>query len=232
MYLIYGDITIENIKIIDIKGRDTAPEMQKDTVSINGLNYELLHNYGAYKLKSIDTEIYIIRDSEESINNEINYIRTKLIDTLDYKKIVFSDRSDEVFEGFVDDFIVEKITHKVYKINILFKVKPFKYCHESYYKLTLTTGETINNPLYYYSEPYIKLYGNGDITLTINSETITFNNVVDYIEINSELLECFKDDESCNDKMVGKFPKLLPGENTIVFTGASEVEIIPRWRCL
>lgn len=141
------------------------------------------------------------------INNEDAFYKVKFVENV--------DENDEEWK---------------YDIDFTMLLEPFKYLREE--KIIIDEPTVLFNPTNLESEPYIKIYGDGDITLTINSETITFNNVVDYIEINSELLECFKDDESCNDKMVGKFPKLLPGENTIVFTGASEVEIIPRWRCL
>ena len=58
--------------------------------------------------------------------------------------------------------------------------------------------------------------------------------VDEYIEIDSELMNCFKDTVLKNNAVTGEgFPVLKPGENTIACAGnVRRVEVIPRWRCL
>ena len=67
-----------------------------------------------------------------------------------------------------------------------------------------------------------------------STTTWMLSNVDEYIEIDSELMNCFKDTVLKNDTVTGEgFPVLKPGENSIACTGnVRRVEVIPRWRCL
>ncbi|MDU6337913.1 MAG: phage tail protein, partial [Clostridium sporogenes] len=66
----------------------------------------------------------------------------------------------------------------------------------------------------------------------INNEIIKFTNISDYIELDSEMMECYKSNVPLNHLMIGNFPIFQVGENNISWTGnISKIEIIPRWRC-
>ncbi len=117
---------------------------------------------------------------------------------------------------------------------IQFNCKPFKYLIEGKRPLLLEAAQTIRNPEYFPAKPYIKITGSGTITLSINSKTYLFQDVDDYIEIDSESMNAFKGTASRNVNMfTHTFPELEKGDNAISWTGTvSSVEIIPRWCCL
>jgi phage-related protein len=81
------------------------------------------------------------------------------------------------------------------------------------------------------AKPYIKIYGNGSISLSVNSSTITIADVDGYVELDSETMNAYKGINLLNNKMTGSaFPELVPGDNTIAFTGTvTGAEIVPRW---
>lgn len=89
---------------------------------------------------------------------------------------------------------------------------------------------------YIYSRPYIKLYGSGTVALLIQPQGrgMMISDLDEYIEIDSELMNCFKDTILKNDKVKGtEFPVLKPGVCTIICTGdVTRIEVIPRWCCL
>ena len=60
------------------------------------------------------------------------------------------------------------------------------------------------------------------------------SNLDEYIEIDSELMNCFKDTTLKNDTVTGDgFPMLKPGTTTIACAGnVQRIEVIPRWCCL
>lgn len=97
---------------------------------------------------------------------------------------------------------------------------------------------SITNPTVFESRPDIKLYGSGAVMLNISSGSITtswtISAINEYIEIDSELMNCFKDTVLKNDTVKGaEFPVLKPGACTINCTGdVTRIEIIPRWSCL
>lgn len=54
---------------------------------------------------------------------------------------------------------------------------------------------TITNPTAFESRPYIKLYGSGTVVIMIQPQGrgMMISNLDEYIEIDSELMNCFKD---------------------------------------
>lgn len=69
------------------------------------------------------------------------------------------------------------------------------------------------------AKPILKLYGSGDITITINNNNITIKNLDEYVVIDSEMMNCYKGTELRNNKMIGDFPVLKVGENNFSYLG-------------
>ena len=92
-------------------------------------------------------------------------------------------------------------------------------------------GSALYNPTPYESKPTIRVYGSG--TVTINSNTITIDSGQTYVDIDSEMQDCYTGSTNKNDKVsfsTHKFPTLKPGVNAISYTGSvTSVEITPMW---
>lgn len=165
--------------------------------------------------------------------NSIIYNQSNILDWLtDIKdnKLHFSFMENEYY--IVKNVEIEKITRDFSRYNTIeltFILEPFKYKHEGVVVID-------NNPtdIYYESsipgQCNIKIFGSGNIQLTINDETIQINNVDEYVELDSKLLLCLnKDKESKTRDMLGNFLVLSQGKNTIQWTGdVSKIEILPR----
>ena len=87
--------------------------------------------------------------------------------------------------------------------------------------------------------PYIKICGSGTVRLMItpggqSTATWLLSDVDEYIEIDSELMNCFKGTVLKNDTVKGtEFPVFKSGVCTISCTGdVTWIEVIPRWCCL
>lgn len=98
--------------------------------------------------------------------------------------------------------------------------------------ITLTTsGQFINNPYCVASEPVITVTGSGDITLMVGQYIILLEDVEGSITIDSRLQEAYNGDELQNGKMTGDFPKLVPGQNAVSWTGNMISMVVkPCWR--
>lgn len=95
-----------------------------------------------------------------------------------------------------------------------------------------TSGMILNNFGTYEAKPLIKIYGEGNINITINNNSFIVNNVSDYVIIDSEIKECYKDSMNKGRYMAGDYPVFSIGENIITWTGSvTKLEITPRWRC-
>lgn len=91
----------------------------------------------------------------------------------------------------------------------------------------------IRNNTTYFSQPVIKIFGEGNIKLYVNDELIEFKNLMDGIILDSEKQEAYLADVNKNAQMVGNFPNFEIGENQIIAVGnVNKIEILPNWRWL
>ena len=121
--------------------------------------------------------------------------------------------------------------HRSFAVN--FRCKPFWYA-DAEDPVTLTqSGTFVSNPGSVYSEPVITVYGSGSITLMVGMTIIELEGVSGSITLDSQLQEAYSGETGLNSAMSGDFPKLLPGNNAVSWTGnVTKVEIQPNWRYL
>lgn len=120
-------------------------------------------------------------------------------------------------------------------VDITFECYPYRYSVENLFLLVQQSPTTIENSGTYYSEPTINVFGNGDGTITINDKTITLKDIKASLMLDSERLIAYNDVDNTIylNKMVGEFPILLPGKNTISWSGGiSELQIMKNERWL
>ena len=129
---------------------------------------------------------------------------------------------------------VEASVSGINELGVTFEINPpFAYHENGKYLITLTNAGTIINGGTCDSEPYYKIYGTGNGDLQINGKFISLTGIQSYIEIDMESKEIYKDTLNQGKKLAGKLDdlKLMPGENTLSWTGGiTKIEIIPRWR--
>ena len=139
-----------------------------------------------------------------------------------------------VISGSLD---IEEQLNKVGSFTVTFNCKPYKYSFAGQKTVAADASElTITNPTAFESRPYIKLYGSGTVVIMIQPQGrgMMISNLDEYIEIDSELMNCFKGTAIKNDTVKGaEFPALKPGVCTINCNGdVTRIEVIPRWCCL
>ena len=152
------------------------------------------------------------------------------------KELIISD--DETIFYNVNKVSVSGLDgNNIKNFKCTFTIDPFTFFKEGielkeiYSPIILYNGKVNQD-----SEPYIKIYGNGDITVKINNQNLIVKNVDGSLEVDSQLKNCFKNVNgiivNCNNQMYSLFPILEVGENNISWTGSvTKIEIIPRWCC-
>lgn len=231
--IIYNNLnSIELGLYVEKKPSIPAPAKRVETIEIEG-RHGSLHLDKGYG----DITITIPFGFEEKDNfarkcREI----TSWLRITENKNLRFTD-DDEVYYK-VKSISMGEFTRNMNTIGrftCTFVVEPFAYLLEGNNVITITEE---NNKIYnmgtYESEPYLKIYGNGNISVIVNYESIHFNDVRDYIEIDTELMQCKKGNYNANGDMEGRFPIFALEENNIRFykDGVTKIEIIPRWRCI
>lgn len=226
--------TIEGTNIITVKqGRKQRPSEQVDVYQIPYRNEDLVIHSGRY--------MPYIQEFEFALQNPA--LISQINSWLSGKGKLYLENDYEQFnrDGFYIASVIDGWTYDhdiqgddVYVFTVKFKVDPFFYHNSGETKKTFITQPIkLYNSGTIYSEPYIRINGSGNITLTINSQLITLTDIVDYIEIDSALMVAYKDTLNEGRKMSGEFPVLDVGLNNISWTGnVTSVEIKTRVRDL
>lgn len=115
-------------------------------------------------------------------------------------------------------------------ITVQLEVQPFFWLFSGREVVTFTSSGSILNLGTKPSKPIIKIFGSGNITLTINGVNYQLTGVESYITIDSERPEVYKDNLKQGRKLVGGFPTLSVGRNEISWSGnVTRVEVIGNW---
>lgn len=130
-----------------------------------------------------------------------------------------------------DSGSISNIYNKAGQIEIEFTCKPQRYFKSGEIADIFTTSTEYRNPTDFPAKPLIKIHGSGSGTVTIGAYTVTINDILDGMIVDSEQQDTYKDQTNCNSKVsIPEYPKLVSGNNTISISGeVTSIEIIPRW---
>lgn len=100
--------------------------------------------------------------------------------------------------------------------------------------VTVVLNKPIANPSPRNARPCLKVYGSGAGTVVCNGYVINISNIPQYIYIDSDSQNCFKEisDANLNNlvTLTSGFPVLSAGGNSISWSGGvTNVEVMPRW---
>lgn len=218
-----------NISSTDYISIETLPTIVRAAKDITKLEVEgrdgfLTQDLGSYKstIKNVECRIRNLDD--------IEFICNWLTGS---GEAIFSNEPDKVYKvSIINQIEFTKIVREFKKFIIIFDCQPYKYSLNNSI-VTLKAVGTIYNGGSTISKPVIKLYGTGAITLTVNGINVILTNIVDYVTIDSDLVDCYKDTQLMNNNMLGEFPIFNVGNNFISWVGnVTKLEITPNWRFL
>ena len=202
-----------------------------EEVPVEGRNGKLIINKGTYPDKKIPF-IFTILSPIIEIDFERVY---EWLTEIEDNRLIFgrNDRCYKVKKVIFGD--IQKEFRTIGEFDVTFLCEPFTQDLDSEVHEIANSGFT----LYYAGnapgDTLIKVYGNGNIQLTINGETMQINNVTDYVEIDSELLQVRNQDgTSKDDDTLGDFILFTKGENVISYTGTVTkvvVEYTTKYKC-
>ena len=211
-----------------------AAEREVEFTSIPGKSGDLIEDGGRYKNVTIPYTVAALTDPFD-LPLLVKKIAAWLGATGGY--FILSDTYDPNYFRYArysGNLNIADILLKIGTAQLNFNAKPFKYSFDGQQAITISASGVIYNPEGFASIPYIKITGNGDITLSIENSSFAFKGVNGYIEIDSEIMAAYKGEELQNDKIsFSDFPTLAPGANHISTVGnVSKIEIVPRWCAL
>ena len=130
-----------------------------------------------------------------------------------------------------DSGSISNIYNKAGQIEIEFTCKPQRYFKSGEVADIFTTSTEYRNPTDFPAKPLIKIHGSGSGTVVIGTYTVTINDILDGMIVDSEQQDTYKDQTNCNSRVsIAEYPKLVSGNNVISISGGvTSMEIIPRW---
>lgn len=202
-----------------------------EEVQVEGRSGNLIINKGTYLDKKIPFAFTIL-----SPKIDIDFERVyEWLTEIEDNRLIFgrNDRCYKVKKVLFGN--IQKEFRSIGEFDVIFLCEPFtqdltKTTHE-----ITKSGFKINYNGNAPGDTLIKVYGSGNIQLTINGETMQINNVNNYIEIDSDLLQVRNQDGTSKDNdALGDFVLLTKGENTISYTGSVTkiiIEYTTKYKC-
>lgn len=202
-----------------------------EEIQVEGRSGNLIINKGTYPDKKIPFTFTIL-----SPQIEIDFERVyEWFTEFDDNRLIFGreDRCYKVKKVIFGD--IQKEFKTIGEFNVTFLCEPFTQDLNSIIHEVTSSGFEF----YYYgnapADNLIKVYGSGNIQITINDETMQINNVTDYVEIDSEVLQVRNLDGTSKDNdTLGDFVLFTKGGNVISYLGAVTkvvVEYTTKYKC-
>ncbi len=144
--------------------------------------------------------------------------------------LTLDDELDKRYRARVaNEISPEYVTPEWRDFTVQFECQPFAR-ELNPQKTVLTAPGILYNIGTYTALPTVKVYGTGNITLTVNGKAFTVQGVTASAVVDCENLVAYEGKTLL--VTAGEFPMLQLGKNTISFSGASKIEITPNWRWL
>lgn len=227
--LTFGNISASSLGII-ISGAGTysSPERDREMVSVDGRNGDLIIDNGRYQNIEVIYPAFIregFRLTAADIRNRfLNGARgyQKLTDTYhpnEYRMAVFTG----AFEPETGPW--NSSAH----FSLTFNCKPQRFLVAGDEVITFTGPGVLRNPSLETALPLIRVYGYG--TLFVGDEIITITDYSkEYIDIDCALGDAYNGTANLNGYVTKNFPALGAGETGINFSGGiTKVEVTPHW---
>lgn len=240
-YFVFNGTSSEELGIkIRSKNIYSLPKYDASLISVPGRDGDLISPNNRLGNVNLSYTCYVPAKTIDELNTKIRNIKKWLYSELGQYHILYDSYDSNFFSKatYISKLDIADQLNKIGTMTITFSCMPYKYSYEGQELVTLNTSSNIFNPYPFESKPYIKLYGSGTCTLKIDNngsfKIWTFSSVSGYVEIDSEMMNFFKDTVLKNDTVIGDgFPSFGAGLNNITIGGGTtKLEIIPRWRCL
>lgn len=188
----------------------------KPDITINEREVEVLKPIGRNTSVTYDYKTYKNR------NITIPFVCKKYEDFYKFCNF-FNGQSMKLYPSWMSGMYYKVVSYTVNlhdakgipEFDVTFTILPFMYSDEE-----KQTNSTFENQGDLNSKMKIKIFGSGNLQFNFNGKAYQVNNVSEYVTIDSELMECYKDGENKGNDFIGDIEHLevVPGSN--LFTNA------------
>ena len=205
------------------------PERDYTITHIPGRNGDIIQDNGCYKNVERTYEVSFDAPNED-FATYANAVSAWLHSTTGYARLEDSYEPNYYrMATYQESNIFENLYNQAGTAIIVFECKPQRFLKTGDNTITIQNSLTIMNPTGFEAYPLFKVTGTSGV-LTVNGNSITLSSIDDFVMLDCELQDAYKETTNKNSTVSGTFPVLKPGSNTISWTGGiSSVTMKPRW---
>ena len=205
------------------------PERDYTITHIPGRNGDIIQDNGCYKNVERTYEVSFDVPNED-FATYANAVSAWLHSTTGYARLEDSYEPNYYrMAVYQESNIFENLYNQAGTATIVFECKPQRFLKTGDNTITIQNSLTIMNPTGFEAYPLFKVTGTSGV-LTVNGNSITFSSIDDFVMLDCELQDAYKENINKNSTISGTFPVLKTGSNTISWTGdISSVTMKPRW---
>ena len=205
------------------------PERDYTITHIPGRNGDIIQDNGCYKNVERTYEVSFDAPNED-FATYANAVSAWLHSTTGYARLEDSYEPNYYrMATYQESNIFENLYNQAGTATIVFECKPQRFLKTGDNTITIQNSLTIMNPTGFEAYPLFKVTGTSGV-LTVNGNSITFSSIDNFVMLDCELQDAYKESINKNSTISGTFPVLKPGSNTIRWTGGiSSVTMKPRW---
>lgn len=232
-----GIVNVGDAQVVFAGGQETyrAPQTNVNKVSIPGRNGTLIRFEDSFANIELPYHFVIMRNFKTVANAVIAWLKAPTT----YAVLADSEHTDYYRMAMVHGELEFEpaIGLDAGVVTAEFDCMPQKFLYSGDTWLTPASGAstlTVTNPTSFASKPLIRVYGSGDASITVGNQTIAIDDLDGYIDIDSDIMDCYKGSLNLNSKVTlgaNGFPTLPSGSTTIDFSDAhvTSVEVKGRW---
>lgn len=199
-----------------------SPALRDEGIIVEGRSGSLHYNQKVYDsfVQTIECDLI---DSNIDIREISGWLKGE-------GDIIFSNEFDKFYYvNIINQIDFTNIANKIHSFPLVIEFQPFAYSvTETVLEITKNQEFTILKSTVII-HPRIKVYGTGDITISLNNKSQVLHAIEEFIELDSQLEIAYKNLENKNSFVEGEYLTLSPGKNVISFIGTvSKIEIIYR----
>lgn len=205
------------------------PERDYTVTHIPGRNGDIIQDNGCYK--NVERTYEVSFDvPDEDFATYANAVSAWLHSTTGYARLEDSyEPNYYMMATYQESNIFENLYNQAGTATIVFECKPQRFLKTGDNAIAIQNSLTIMNPTGFEAYPLFKVTGTSGV-LTVNGNSITFASIDDFVMLDCELQDAYKENINKNSTISGTFPVLKTGSNTISWTGnISSVTMKPRW---
>lgn len=228
MFYFGGGYSADYNIVVERYPKYSRPARRVDTVTVPGRNGALTISDGAYDNVIQEFEIYL-NATADGLPAVAAAAADWLLGTGGYQRLE-SDYEPDVYRmaRCTGPLELENILNRYGRATLAFDCRPERWLLSGEQTQSFKANGVLHNPTRCTARPLLRVWGTG--TLTLNGAACKINTNDNYLDIDCESMQVYRDGVNHNrDVLIRDFPALGAGENILILDGVTRADVTPRW---